>query len=197
MNVFVVYAHPSDDSFTFLLKESLVKGLADAGHTVTVSDLYKMNFLSTFSESEYKREAYYDLTQPIPDDVTAEQQKINAADVIAFVYPVFWTEAPEKLVGWFQRVWTYGFAYGPSPTMKTLEKALFFATMGGSVNDPVRVKQIDAMKTVMIGDRLHNRANTSEFYVFDEMTRGYGNDENRAARIKTFTEKAYKIGLDL
>ena len=33
--------------------------------------------------------------------------------------------------------------------------------------------------------------------VFDEMTRGYGNDENRNERIRKFTEQAYHIGLTL
>ncbi|MBO4908940.1 MAG: NAD(P)H-dependent oxidoreductase [Lachnospiraceae bacterium] len=54
-----------------------------------------------------------------------EQEKIQNSDAIVFIYPVFWTEAPAKLVGWFDRVWTTGFAYRPDPAMKVLEKALF------------------------------------------------------------------------
>ena len=38
----------------------------------------------------------------------------------AFIYPVFWTEAPAKLVGWFDRVWSYGLAYGEK-TMNMLK----------------------------------------------------------------------------
>lgn len=38
---------------------------------------------------------------------------------------------------------------------------------------------------------------TSEFYVFDEMTRGYGNDENRLMRIDRFTKDIYQIGFDI
>ena len=70
-------------------------------------------------------------------------------------------------------------------------------TMGGSMSDTVRQEQINAMKTVMVGDRIHNRAKSSEMIVFDEMTRGYGNDENRNERIRKFTEQAYHIGLTL
>ena len=101
------------------------------------------------------------------------------------------------LEGWFQRVLTYRFAYGANPSMKQLEKAIFLVTMGGSLNDEIRRIQLDAMKTVMIGDRIHNRARQCEMYVFDEMTRGYGNDENRSARSTLFNEKAYHIGLEL
>ena len=42
---------------------------------------------------------------------------------------IFWTEAPAKLVGWFDRVWSCGFAYGDK-TMKMLDKAVFINTDG-------------------------------------------------------------------
>ena len=122
---------------------------------------------------------------------------VDRADCIAFIYPDFWTAAPAMLEGWFQRVWTYGFAYGINRTMKILDKALFLVTMGGSMKDSVRIEQVEAMKTVMIGDRIHDRAKSSEMIIFDEMTRGYGNDENRDERIKRFTKQAYQIGLTL
>ncbi len=32
--------------------------------------------------------------------------------------------------------------------------------------------------------------------IFDEMTRGYGNDENRQTRIQKFTAQAYQLGFD-
>ena len=123
MHVFVVYAHPSDDSFTYRVKNEFIAGLNKAGHTYEISDLYKMDFKTDMTEDEYLREYNYKVDLPISDDVMAEQGKINRSDAIVFLYPVFWTEAPAKLVGWFDRVWTYGFAYG-SRTMKKLRKAL-------------------------------------------------------------------------
>ena len=35
-------------------------------------------------------------------------------------------------------------AYGDSPKMKVLEKALFLITMGGSLNDEIRKEQLEA-----------------------------------------------------
>ncbi|MGN1415968.1 MAG: NAD(P)H-dependent oxidoreductase [Oscillospiraceae bacterium] len=197
MKVFVVYCHPCENSFTAEVRSAFLKGLTEAGHSFEVSDLYEMKFDPVFSESEYEREAFYRTDLPVSADVLEEQRRINNADVIAFIYPVFWTECPALLTGWFQRVWTYGFAYGSDPSMKQLEKALFLVTMGGSMKDSVRLEQIEAMKTVMIGDRIHDRARTAEMVVFDEMTRGYGNDRNRAERAKRFIEQAYNIGLNL
>lgn len=197
MNVFVVYCHPGRNSFTESVKESFLKGIEDSGNTYEVSDLYRMNFDPIFSAKEYDREAYYESDIEVLADVLEEQRKINRADKIAFIYPVFWTEAPAMLTGWFQRVWTYGFAYGENRQMKKLEEAVFLVTMGGSTKDEIRQEQIAAMKTVMIGDRIHDRAKSSNMVIFDEMTRGYGNEENREERIKRFTKQAYQIGCHL
>ena len=83
------------------------------------------------------------------------------------------------------------------PTMKILEKALFLVTMGGSLKDEIRRKQLEAMKTVMVGDRIRNRAKKCEVYVFDEMTRGYGNDENREKRAIQFLDRAYDLAQNI
>ena len=197
MNVFIVYCHPSSDSFTYCVKEEFVKGLSAAGHSCVISDLYAMGFDPLFSDKEYHREAFYDLSADIPDDIAAEHAKINSADAIVFIYPVFWTDAPALLAGWFQRVWTYGFAYGDDHSMKTLEKALFLVTMGGSLKDDIRQTQVEAMKTVMLGDRIGSRAKEKEFVVFDRMTRGYGNDGVRDENAVLFLKQAYQLGYEI
>lgn len=196
MNILIVYCHPSSSSFTFQVKEAFVKGASDGGNHVEISDLYALGFDPVMSPQEYRREAFYDESLEIPQDVLEQQKMVDRADCIAFIYPDFWTAAPAMLEGWFQRVWTYGYAYGGSPKIH-LKKALFLVTMGGSLKDSIRKEQLSAMKSVMIGDRLHNRADECIMHVFDEMTRGYGNDENRAHRTKRFVEQAYEIGYNL
>ena len=107
MKVFIIYCHPSHNSLTREVRDSFIDGLKSAGHTFILSDLYAMNFNASMSEDEYLREGFYRRELPLPPDVQAEHEKINACDAIAFIYPVFWTEAPAKLTGWFDRVWTY------------------------------------------------------------------------------------------
>ena len=194
MNILIVYCHPSTDSFTYGVKEAFIKGIREAGHSYEVSDLYQMGFQPVMSENEYLREAFYREDLPLPQDVITEQEKINHADMAVFIYPVFWTAAPAVLEGWFQRVWTYGFAYGSKPTMRKLKKTYFLVTMGGSLHDEIRKYEVEAMKAVMVGDRMHNRTEESEFIVFDEMTRGYGNDSKRMDNIEKFTRMAYELG---
>lgn len=197
MKVFVVYCHPDAESFTCMVKDSFIKGLTDAGHSVEISDLYEMGFDTDFSSQEYRREAYYRTDLDIPSDVREQQEKLDAADAVVFIYPVFWTEAPAKLVGWFQRVWTYGYAYGSGRTMKQLERALFFITMGGSLSDEIRRQQVEAMKTVMLGDRIADRAKNKEMIVFDEMSREYLSDDERKLRISKFLKQAYETGFSI
>jgi NAD(P)H dehydrogenase (quinone) len=170
MQVFIVYAHPSEDSFTRHVRDSFIRGLESGGHSYILSDLYKMNFSSDMSEGEYLREAYYREDLPVPGDVRAEQEKINGSDAIVFIYPVFWTEAPAKLVGWFDRIWTYGFAYG-NRTMKQLEKALLICVAGNTLEYFERTGLLKAMEQVMLQDRLFDRVKAKEMLVLEATSR--------------------------
>ena len=193
MKVFIVYCHPSEDSFTSCVRDAFISGLKDAGHEYIVSDLYKMDFKTDMTEAEYLRDAYYRNTPAPADDVLAEQAKINASDVIAFIYPVFWSEAPAKLVGWFDRVWTYGFAYGEK-TMKTLEKGLILCSAGNPRERLEEFGILDSMKKVMLGDRLFGRVKQAEFVVFDNTSREYElREKNWEQHLKTAYEKGKNL----
>ena len=193
MKVFIVYCHPSEDSFTRCIRDAFIKGLEDAGHEYVVSDLYKMDFKTDMTEEEYLRDAYYRNTPDPADDVLAEQAKINASDAIVFIYPVFWSEAPAKLVGWFDRVWSYGFAYGEK-TMKTLEKGLILCSAGNPKERLEEIGILDSMKKVMLGDRLFGRVKQAEFVVFDNTSRENElREKNREQYLKTAYEKGKNL----
>jgi len=51
----------------------------------------------------------------MPRDVVAQQELVAWADGLAFVAPVFWLGFPAILRGWFERVFTLGFAYDLRP----------------------------------------------------------------------------------
>ena len=170
MKAFIVYCHPSENSFTRHIRDAFMKGVTDAGHECVVSDLYKMDFQTDMTEAEYLRDAHYRTTPDVAEDVRAEQEKINASDAIVFIYPVFWSEAPAKLVGWFDRVWSYGFAYGDR-TMKMLDKGLILCSAGNPIDYLEETGILASMKKVMLGDRLAGRVKQAEFVVFDSTSR--------------------------
>lgn len=193
MKVFIVFCHPSKDSFTYSIYKSFTKGLQEKGHTIVVSDLYEMGFHTDISEDEYLRETYYKADGYKSPDIVAEQEKIQSSDAIVFIYPVFWTEAPAKLVGWFDRVWTTGFAYNPNPMMKILDKALFIACAGKTIESLVETGELQAMETIMLGDRIRNRAKEKQMVVYDNIT--HWDEEARSKNISRHLSKAYEMGI--
>lgn len=194
MKVFVVYCHPSEQSFTCQVYRQFVRGLREAGHEVIISDLYKMDFCTDMTEEEYLRETHYRAELPVPEDVRQEQEKIQSSDAVAFIYPVFWTEAPAKLVGWFDRVWTSGFAYTPNPTMKVLDKALVLACAGKTMDSLAQSGQQQAMTAVMLGDRINERAKEKDIVFFDGIT--HWDEEARERLMPAHLERAYWLGLE-
>ena len=193
MKAFIVYCHPSEDSLTRSLRDEFIKGILDSGNEYVLSDLYKMDFKTDMTEEEYLRDAYYRDNPNVADDVLAEQEKINSSDAIVFIYPVFWTEAPAKLVGWFDRVWSYGFAYG-NKTMKMLEKGVILCSAGNPAERLEKLGLLGSMKKVMFGDRLFNRVKQTEFVLFDCTSReNEARENNRENNLK----KAYEKGKTL
>ncbi len=194
MRVLIVYAHPSSDSFTRHVRDSFVKGLEAGGHTYVISDLYAMGFVTDMSEAEYLREAYYRENEAVPEDVMAEQNKVNHSDAIVFIYPVFWTEAPAKLVGWFDRVWTFGFAYGDKRTMKMLGKGLVLCVAGHTVGELEEAGLKDSMEKVMLVDRMFDRVKSKEMIILGGMSREM---ESRKANWDRHLYTAYEAGRTL
>jgi NAD(P)H dehydrogenase (quinone) len=194
MHIFIVYCHPSEDSFTRHVRDEFIRGLQSTGHDYEISDLYKMNFQTDMSEAEYLRESNYNDKLPLSGDVIAEQEEINRCDVIVFIYPVFWTEAPAKLVGWFDRVWTYGFAYGERK-MKKLKKAIFLVVAGHTLEHLKEYGHYDAMKTVMLDDRIFDRAESKEMIVLDGTTKF--NSELRQANWDKHLKTVFEMGKNL
>jgi len=194
MNVFIVYAHPSEDSLTRYARDSFIRGLEDGGHSWLLSDLYKMNFVTDMSEGEYFREAHYRRELAISEDVAAEHEKINQSNAIAFIYPVFWTDVPAKLKGWFDRVWTYGFAYGDNRTMKQLEKGLVLCVAGNTIDYFHETGLLEAMEKVMLQDRFFDRVKAREMIILDASSREL---ESRESGWDARLRRAYEAGLNL
>ncbi|HPA09619.1 MAG TPA: NAD(P)H-dependent oxidoreductase [Treponemataceae bacterium] len=193
MNAHIVYCHPSKTSCTHAVCESFIRGVLDSGNTCTVSDLYALDFDGDITEAEYLRDANYRDTGECPPEIRAEQDRINNSDALVFVYPVFWTEAPAKLKGWFDRVWSFGFAYGANRRMKTIPTSLVMCCAGHSIETLEQFGYLESMKKVMLNDRLNDRAQRREFVVYDETSHEKITAEKRAQ----YVEDAYSRGSKL
>lgn len=180
-HVHIVYAHPSERSFTREVLDAFLGGLDAAGHTRTVSDLYAMEFRSELTLEEYERESGRRAAARVPDDVAGEHARLAAADVWAFVYPVWWADCPARLKGWFDRVWTVGFAYKPA-ARHVARQALVLCTAGYSIAELDSSGCHQAMRTTMLTDRIGARAQSAEFIVFGGSVLRYGESDGDLER---------------
>jgi NAD(P)H dehydrogenase (quinone) len=99
MHTYIVFAHPSHESFTYAVLQSFVTGLRETAHTFEMGDLYAMGFQTDMDLPQYQREMSFDPARPVPPDVAAEQEKLNRADGLVLIYPVWWSDCPAKLKG--------------------------------------------------------------------------------------------------
>lgn len=120
------------------------------------------------SEAEYEREGFANLTLFLPADVLQEHQKIEKADCILFLYPVWWSDCPAKMKGWFDRVYSVGYAYGndkSSYKMKTIKLGIPICTAGHSNNFLEETGIAKSMKSIFLDDRLGKRFENKEMFI--------------------------------
>ncbi len=159
MHAYVIFAHPSKNSFTWEVLQSFTAGLKAGGHTYQVGDLYAMNFQSDMDMAQYNRETGMNPDAPLPEDVRREHEKIERADALVFIYPVWWSDCPAKLKGWFDRVLTYGYAYTYEDGEHVashidIDKALVLCPAGHPNAHLEETGIAESMRRVMIQDRL-------------------------------------------
>ena len=196
MQVLIVYAHPSKKSFTHEVLQKLIEGLKASNHTIEISDLYDMGFVSDMSEKEYEREGFAKTELAIPSEIIKEHRKIEKADCIIFLYPVWWSDCPAKLKGWFDRVYSVGYAYGYDnkgnniQKMKKVKSGLVICTAGHPNNFLDKIGIAKSMKTIMIDDRLGQRFEKKEMIIL-------GGTLNIEKVKKNHLTKVFEIGKNI
>ena len=107
MRVLAVFCHPRRNSFTGALLDAFAAGVGEAGHELELADLHREGFDPRFRPEDYAQFR----AEPMPEEVLAEQRRVERADAFAFVFPVWWWSFPAMLKGWIDRVWSEGWAY--------------------------------------------------------------------------------------
>ncbi len=105
------------------MKNLVTEILSKQGHAVNVSDLYgqgfsavaqKWDFVTTSGGhfnymTEQKHAAH--LNMAFSPDIVAEIEKVQAADLILLLTPIWWFGVPAILKGWFDRILAMGVAW--------------------------------------------------------------------------------------
>ncbi|WP_085579919.1 MULTISPECIES: NAD(P)H-dependent oxidoreductase [unclassified Pseudomonas] len=110
MHALIVVDHHDDRSLTHALAQRIAQGVtaADPAHTVEIADLHAEGFDPRFTRADW---AVHHRESPPPADVLAEQARIDRADALVLVFPVFWWAMPGLLKGWIDRVFSNGWAF--------------------------------------------------------------------------------------
>ena len=134
MHALIVVDHDDPRSLTHALAQQIAKGLSerDPSNTFEIADLHAEAFDPRFGVADW---AVHHRESAPPADVLAEQARIDRADVLVLVYPVFWWSMPALLKGWIDRVFSNGWAYdfdGESTRKKLGRLRVHLVALAGS-----------------------------------------------------------------
>ncbi|MGW0392270.1 NAD(P)H oxidoreductase [Streptomyces sp. NPDC003042] len=126
----LVVAHPRGDSLTAQVAERARRRAESEGNSVDLLDLYAEGFdprLTPQDEPDWQdREKRYS------PEVHDHMRRIEEADELVVVFPVWWFAPPAVVKGWIDRVWNYGFAYGRSKPRLAGKRMLWLGLAGSA-----------------------------------------------------------------
>lgn len=105
MKHLIIYAHPNQENAQY--KQCIEKMLEQRGLEVIVRDLYSIGFDPVLSLDDMTGQR----KGIVNDLIKKEQEYISWADLVTFIYPIWWTGMPAIMKGYIDRVFSYGFAY--------------------------------------------------------------------------------------
>lgn len=128
MNTLIITAHPSQRGFTHAIAETYAKKGEEEGRQIEILDLYTTELKQDFLRFE-------DVRDFGADETTKKiQQKIDWAEEIVFIFPVWWADAPAIMKNFIDCNFTTGFAYkyenGKPVGLLQGKTARIFATSG-------------------------------------------------------------------
>jgi putative NADPH-quinone reductase len=137
MRALVVYCHPTSESFTAAVRDTVLAKLQAAGAEVRLHDLYAVDFHPILSAAEWQ--GYLDCPGNCAP-VEPEVADLRWCDTLIFVYPTWWYGLPAILKGWLDRVLLPDVAFMmPDGVNKTIRPGLHhvsrlgvFTTCGAS-----------------------------------------------------------------
>lgn len=110
MHTLIVASHPNPDSLTHAVAARIASGIIAATPDATVerADLSAEGFDPRFTQADL--DGHHRL-RPFPQDVLTEQARLDRADALVLVFPVYCWAMPAQLKGWIDRVFSNGWAY--------------------------------------------------------------------------------------
>ncbi len=185
----VIYCHPYAASLSAAYRDEVVRLTEAAGHCAIVRDLYNINFCPVLSVEDLN--LMHD--GKIPEDILLEQDYVKGADLITFIYPIWWGGMPALMKGYIDRVFSRGFAYdidiagsGEIKRLLTGKQLIVLNNFGSCYEDYQKGGMLDALKkTSDVGIFEFCGMRVMEHHFFGNI--GEASEKERKGHIKTLT----------
>tara|TARA_R110000868_G_scaffold111773_1_gene301531 strand:- start:32927 stop:33520 length:594 start_codon:yes stop_codon:yes gene_type:complete len=137
MKVAIVFNHPYEGSFCNAILNSVTVGLEKTGHEIDLIHLDKEQFNPVMTAGDLK--AFRD-KHPLDPKVLEYKKRIESADHLIFIFPIWWELMPAMTKGFVDKVIFPGVAYdytnAGNTRMKPLWTKLKGITMITTMNTP-------------------------------------------------------------
>lgn len=135
MKVVIVFNHPYDGSYCNAILNSVTEGLAKGGHTVDLIHLDKDGFNPVMTARDLK--AFVE-RKPVDPQVIGYKQRLDSADHLVFIFPIWWELMPAMTKGFIDKVIFPGVAYDYKPNgfMTKRFKSIKGITLITTMNTP-------------------------------------------------------------
>lgn len=150
MKTLIILAHPSENSFNAAICHKAKDHMeSNKEYKVKIRDLYKLSFNPILTEDNHT--TFFQ--DKLSEEIQLEQSEISWADNLIFVFPTWWCGMPAILKGYFDRVFTNGFAFrytdGEADGLLKGKKAVVFQTTSQTEEFMKPSQLVSSMETVM------------------------------------------------
>ncbi len=137
MKTVIVFNHPYEGSYCNAILHSVTKGLEKSNREYDIIHLDKDEFNPVMTSQDLK--GFRD-KQPVDPKVVEYKQRLEQADQVIFIFPIWWELMPALTKGFIDKVIFPGVAYdyanGSNTRMKPLLKNIKGVTVITTMNTP-------------------------------------------------------------
>lgn len=133
MRIVIVFNHPYEGSYNNAILNAVTKGLQKANHEIDLMHLDNDGFNPVMSKADLKAFVNH---KPIDPQVIDYNNRLEKADHLIFIFPIWWDLMPAMTKGFIDRVLSPGVVYdhhprgfGLVPLLKNLKSVTIITTM--------------------------------------------------------------------
>ncbi len=137
MKTVIVFNHPYEGSYCNAILDSVTKGLQQSNREYDIIHLDKDGFNPVMTAQDLK--GFRD-KQPVDPKVVEYKERLEQADRVVFIFPIWWELMPALMKGFIDKVIFPGVAYdyvnGSNTRMKPLLTNIKSVTVITTMNTP-------------------------------------------------------------